>query len=39
MHIDLDHNRDLGHDLYPDFDLDLGDDLDSDFNLDAVFLL
>ena len=44
-YIDLDHDRDLGHDLHPDFDPDLGDDLDPnvdfypgfDLELDLAF--
>ena len=35
--IDLDHDRDLRHNLHPDFDLDLGDDLDQEFDLNTEF--
>ena len=37
MHIDLDHSRDLGHDLGPDFDLDL-DFAGKGFIIKALFL-
>ena len=32
-----DHDRELRHDLYPDFDLDLGDDHDPEIYLDPEF--
>ena len=36
-HIDLDQDRDLGHGLYPRFDLDPKFDLDLKFDLDPEF--
>ena len=37
MHIDLDHNRDLGLDIHPYFDLDTDFYLNSDVDLDSDF--